>query len=138
MNRLKYWLSAKTVYHLHSPYLYQLYGEVLGPRLSRRTRIRLRPPRRYRQYHEEVYKLSNHFQVPCECVTDNECQFTLPDGSQIAVVRAPHRNKGAEQHWRQRQQEQLWRVSLDMYDVGVLLSNPRLSRQQIVLKRWGW
>lgn len=138
MNRLTYWLSAQTIYNLQSPYLYKLCGEVLCARISRSTRARLRLPRRHRQYHEEVYKLSNYFAARCTHVSECECQLALSDGSRIAVIRAPHCNKLAEQRWRQLQQEQPWRVALDMYDVGVLLSNPRLSRQRFVLKGWGW
>ena len=141
MNRITYWLTANTIYNIQSPSLYRLCGEVLCARLPHALRRRL--PRRHRKYHEALYKLSAHLgarAVPMGGAGDGMrgSLLALRDGRRVAVVCAPHASASAARHWGQLRQEREWRVSIDLYDVGVLLDDPRLSRQHIVLKGWGW
>lgn len=138
MNRWEYWLRADTQYRVHSPFVFDLYRKVLFARLDRTTRKRVCAPARDwrdRRFHELVYKLADHYGLT---LLDNDGDIALLEGSvpvaRVAVVRRPHRDARAEQLWRDLQADPTYRVSIDMYDAGVLLDNPKLHPQHFLLK----
>lgn len=167
MRRIGYWLRSQTQYALQSPYLYHLYGDVLYARLSRpmvqRLGLARMPPHR-RQYYEELYKLVNRFQprevllhhtedaTACRCIVlaapqaatgsslhgYASAEFVSPEGVNVALIQQPHRGTRHAARWRSLQQEDDYRVSIDLYDVGILIGNPHLSPQHLILKGWGW
>lgn len=167
MNRVSYWLRSQTRYGLHSPYIYRLYDEVLYAAL-RKSVMKQLPSKshhlRCRQYYEELFKLVNYFRpakvvlndaddaAACQCISLacpqaqkefspsalEDITFTVGKEETIALLKSPHRSAEQALHWQQLQQCGDYRVSLDLYDVGILLNNPHLSPQHFLLKGWGW
>ena len=62
MTRLHYWLHAQTQYNLHSPFLFEMYREVLFARLTPEERRQHGIPSGDR-YHELIYKCCNHYHL---------------------------------------------------------------------------
>ena len=138
MNRLEYWLRADTQYRVHSPFVFDLYRKVLFARLDRETQKRVCAPARKRcdrLFHELVYKLADHYGLR---LLQNDGDMAVLEGGnpveRVAVVRRPHRDSQVEQRWRNLQADSSYRVSIDMYDAGVLLDNPKLHPQHFLLK----
>lgn len=111
MTRLQFILRAQTAYHLQSPYLYRLYNEVLFARIPRRRRQALGLRTKSEALH---YKLRN----------------ALPDGS-FLFLSHPHRQ---EARWQEMQQEPRATVTLDLYHSGIVLLNPKLQKQHLLLR----
>ncbi len=166
MHYLRYLLTARTAYGLHSPALFRLYQEVLYARLSPHTAKRLqlrRLPRRCRQYHEVLFKLACRYapqrvllrrtdDATCRCLAcacpqaavqedatlHEDCLLLSATGERIALVCLPHGTPVQRQRWQQLREEGRYPVLLDLYQVGVLLDNPHLSAQYLMLKGVGW
>lgn len=164
MNRLAYWITAQTEYHLHSPMVFNLYGSVLFAPLDSDTRRALQLPRRHRQFYALAYKLADHFEVTAAATNRGEdavlrrclalarpdapllvqptggeelLEFvSMRDGRQheVCLVCAPHADRAAEQRWEQWLSRERYRVSIDLFDAAVLLSDPHLSRQHFLLR----
>lgn len=134
MNRLEYWLRAKTQYNLHSPYIFKLYNEVLFAHLDAATITRLGGGREA-LYRQMVYKLSRYY--PAAQVQDCEggtlLQGVNSDGD-ILIFPQPHHNAAAELRWNNLRGSDPWRVCVDMYDVGLLFSSRRLHPQYFMLR----
>ena len=52
----------------------------------------------------------------------------------VKVVCRPHHCRARELRWMAQQGNAKYHVSIDMFDVGLLLTNPKLHRQHFVLK----
>lgn len=139
MNRLQYWIAAQTQYELHSPFLFDMYRAVLFAELSRKTRQRLRRQASSRAdmpYVSLLYKLSDHYRLT-PSRQDSDCtvlQASDPEMGTFTVVRRPHRSAEAEQQWQQLMADPQYRVSIDLFDAGLLLTSPRLHPQHFLLK----
>lgn len=116
MNRLQHFLRAKTQFNLHSPFVYRLYTEVLFSRA---------PHRGCRRYDDVVWRLAHHYGVPC-----NEGRLVTPDGD-FVVVNRPHRN---EPQWQAIVADPQWQVTIDLFDSGIAIANPHLSKQHFILR----
>ncbi len=166
MSYLRYLLVARTAYGLHSPALFRLYQEVLYARLSPSTRQQLQlseQPRRRRQYYEVFYKLLRRYApqrvvlkevdtMIARCLTQTcpqtvvqtdteqqeDCLLLSAVGERIALVYLPHGSKARRERWQQLRRSNRYSVQLDLYHVGVLLNNPHLSPQYLMLKGRGW
>ena len=151
MTRLHYWLHAQTQYNIHSPFLFDMYREVLFARLTPEERRRHAIPRHDR-YRELLYKCCNHYHLevapdsqpapvlltstlltPTQFSTLNNCQ---PDTGQFSILllSRPHATPVAEQQWESLKADPTYQVSLDLYDVALLIRNPRLSPQHLLLR----
>lgn len=144
MTRLEYWIKAKTQYNIHSPFIFKLYNDVLFARTCGQL-----PPAsipswaaaapstqtKDRQYLEMIYKMSDHFAL--RCVSSDPLQ-TLLQGDEpmgkVLVVNRPHADKSAEARWTQLLADPSFRVSIDLYDVGLLLANTNLHPQHFILR----
>ncbi len=120
MNRLQHFLRAKTLYNLHSPFVYHLYTEVLFSRAEGEPRDR---------YEAVLWRLERHYGVDSER-RDGEAVLCCRDGC-FVVVDHPHRR---ETRWQELVEEPRFRVSIDLFSVGIVVDNPRLSRQCFLLR----
>lgn len=143
MNRIEYWIKAQTQYRVHSPFVFDMYRKVLFAPLDttcqRRMEQLLPHPiadRRDRPYHEIIFKLCDHYHLQVVCYDDDEavlqgdpCTFGT-----LKVVCRPHRCHARELRWTAQQGDTKYNVSIDLYDVGLLLSHPKLHSQHFLLK----
>ena len=156
MTRLKYWIVADTQYGVHSPFVFEMYRKVLFASVGKELRARMgegltevqaamvaAAPRRDREYHELVYKLRDHYGLSVVCYDEDEAvlQHTGNGGRPAAdgldtvkVVCRPHRNHARELRWRAQQGNEKYNVSIDMFDVGLLLMHCGQCRQHFVLR----
>lgn len=154
MNRLAYLLKAETCYHLHSPFMYELYDSVLTARLPQRKALGL--PRKGGCYYAMLYKMASHFDAT-EAWIDTDDSMALhclhlaaPNAVvhrgtnkevrlrcgtlRVALLQSPHRNKQSEQLWQQLCADSSYEVSIDMYDVGIALYRGGLHPQHFMLR----
>lgn len=117
MNRLTHLLRSQTAYHLHSPYIYRLYTQVL-----------IHHRRDYDSLVQSLARWSSSHRTDLSPAT---ARLQGPDG-EILVLRRPHADKAAEQHLHQLQQQ--YPVSIDLYRVALLIRNPKLHPQQFILR----
>lgn len=136
MNRLEYWIHADTQYNVHSPFMFDMYRKVLFARLSRSVRKVVASQYGERnRFKEMVYKLSDHYRL-------NVCHLSVDEAllegdgllSRVRVVAKPHRDKIREALWEALLNENDYDVSVDLFDVGLLITHPRLHRQHYLLK----
>lgn len=117
MNRITFLLKAKTQYNLHSPYVYNLYTEVLlghGRDLARLA------DRVERWFGAETRRNEGE-------------QVLLTKGEEhILLLSKPHADHHAEQ--RLEELEHQYHVCIDLYDMALLLDNPRLHAQHFLLR----
>lgn len=111
MSYLHFLLHATTAYGLHSPYLYRLYHEVLFAPIPRRRRRELGLHSRQATLR---YKL----------------EHSLPRGS-YQLMEHPHRH---EAQWEALCLQEGATACLDLYHSGLILFNPKLSKQHILLR----
>ena len=104
-------MKATSAYGLHSPYLYRLYREVLFARMPRRQRQHL--GLRTKQ-DELLYKLNR----------------SLPPESFVFMYH-PHRQ---EERWQRLCAMPHATACIDLYHSGIVLFNPKLSKQHILLR----
>ena len=157
MTRLYYWLHAQTQYNLHSPFLFDMYREVLFAPHTPEERRRHAIPRHDR-YRELLYKCCNHYhleiassqpaaanpspklgEVPegrrSVLIPTPNSQFSILNSQfSILIVSHPHATPAAEAQWESLKADPTYQVSLDLYDVALLIRNPRLSRQHFLLR----
>lgn len=135
MNRLQYWIKAQTQYGVHSPFVFDMYRKVLFARVGKDLRRQLGITHDA-PYHEMVYKLRDHYRLEVLCYDDDEAvlQGDPHQFGTIKVVCRPHSCKARELRWQAQQGNSKYRVSIDLYDVGLLLDNPKLHRQHFLLR----
>ena len=111
MNYVTFLLRAHTDFNLHSPFLYRLYREVLFAPLPRRRRKELG----LRSRQEELrYKLDD--------ALGPDAYLLMPH---------PHRD---EARWKALCAHPKATATLDLYHSGIVLFNPHLSKQHILLR----
>ncbi len=120
MNRLQYFLHAKTQFNLHSPFVYRLYTEVLFSRAKGTPHGR---------FAEVVWRLERHYNIASEHLDDTAVLDTS-DG-RFLVVNRPHRD---EQRWQSIIADPQWQVTIDLFSVGLAVENPRLHKQHFILR----
>ena len=132
MNRLQFWLHARTRYNLHSPFLFDLYDRVLLARLEGK---REPVPRRDRRYRDMVYKMSDFFSMQVTETTDDRTVL-VGEGvvKKAVVVRRPHRSSVVEKQWYAMSDTSDCNIVIDLFDVGLLIQNPHLRPQQFLLR----
>lgn len=120
-------LKSQTIYSVHSPGIYALCTEVLGARLRSSRALKDRS-----RYGQAVYKLARHFgALACEVEPD----LTLIDMTEpVMVFRRPYSSAKAERRWDELKADPRFRVSIDVFDYGVLLADHRLHRQHFMLR----
>ena len=137
MNRLQYLICAKTQYDIQSPFMYDLYQNVIAPKLDKATveANGIAPNDRFGQL---CYKLADHYGAtetkPTEALAGTDRLLSAADGSLIGVVRNPHRSKASEEAWNRLFKEQVVTLSVDLFDIGLVFTSPKLSKQHIVFR----
>lgn len=157
MTRLKYWMVADTQYGVHSPFVFEMYRKVLFASVGKALRGRMceglteketamvaSAPRKDRAYHELVYKLRDHYGLRVVCYDEDEAVLKHADTDAaglrgdgletVKVVCRPHRCHARELRWRAQQGNEKYNVSIDMYDVGVLMMHRGQCRQHFILR----
>lgn len=147
MNRIEFFLRAKTQYNLHSPFVFNLYREVLFASLAKTTRNSLGITSKHQ---ETLYKVVNHLQPQALYLTHDENKSLAQQasvhtdvelwkeqttrGNDMIVVAFPHRNGASEKQWNSLQQMENATAILDLYHTGIILFNPKLSKQLFLLR----
>lgn len=144
MNRVEYWIKAQTQYRIHSPFVFEMYRKVLFANVGDGAYeayvsglpAELRNDRTARRYVETVYKIQDYYHMRTLCMDADEAVLAAGCGGMegVKVVCHPHHRRARELRWMAQQANAKYNVSIDMYDVGVLITNPRLHRQQFVLR----
>ncbi len=133
MNRLQYFLHAKTLYNIHSPFVFNLYREVLFAKVNA---LRSDLPSSFSHRSSDlVFKLQDYYRLSRISIVD-DCillhnQSTI--GS-VLVVDGPHQSSAAENKWEQLCADPFYRVSIDLFDVGLLFSFSHLAPQHFILR----
>ena len=136
MNRLEYWIKADTQYNVHSPFVFDMYRKVLFARLSRRQKQQVRwhwgsaSP-----FFQMLYKVMDHYGM--EMVERGGNCAVLEGGgepSMVTIVDCPHGSASAEEDWERMKAGTDCQVTIDLYDVGLLIWHPKLHRQHFLLK----
>ena len=144
MTRIEYWIKAQTQYRVHSPFVFEMYRKVLFARVdadaykafAAQLPADMLYDRRCRRYIETVYKMQDYYHLRMVCFDSDEA--VLEGGREglegVKVVCRPHHCRARELRWMAQQGNAKYDVSIDMFDVGLLLTNLKLHRQHFVLK----
>lgn len=135
MNRLQYILAAKTQYNIQSPFLFELYSEVLNSRLGQEERVRCGIARGD-CYAQLRYKLRDHYAaVPVEDDRWPEGDLlSSADIGLIGIVRSPHRDRHSEECWSRIVDDPKVTLSVDLFDIGLFFTYAKLTKQHILLR----
>lgn len=138
MNRLEYWIKAQTQYRVHSPFVFDMYRKVLFARLPKDISRRLAAEHadQRRCYRELVYKLQDHYHLRAVCYDADEAVLVGDPGTfgTLKVVCRPHSSRLRELRWNAQCGNTKYTVSIDLFDVGLLMGHPKLHRQHFLLK----
>lgn len=138
MNRLEYWIKAQTQYRVHSPFVFDMYRKVLFARLPHSIAQRLATEHgdQCRRYREMVYKLQDHYHLRTVCYDMDEAVLEGDPNTfgTLKVVSRPHGSRLRELRWQAQCGNTKYNVSIDLFDVGLLLSHPKLAKQHFLLK----
>ena len=136
MNRLEYIVCAKTQYDIQSPFVYDLYENVLLPKLDRAALARLGLSR-HDKFGQLRYKIADHYGATAAensaALRGADTVLATGEGL-IGLVRRPHRDKGSEQEWQKIFKEPDVTLSVDLFDAGLVFTSKRLSRQHFVFR----
>lgn len=139
MNRLHYFLFAKNQYNIQSPFMYDLYENVLAPKLDRPTLARLGLGRRDR-FGQLRYKLADHYgatEISADTMLDGtDIVLATSDDGLIGLVKQPHRSRVSEKQWSRLVKEHEVTLSVDLYDTGLVFTSKRLSKQHILFREF--
>lgn len=137
MTRFQYILKAKDGYSIQSPFVYDLYYNVLTARLDKEC-MRMNHLSGRDIHSQLLYKILDHYNAREIEDTDTwlstDKTIVMPDGSMIGLLYAPHSDKEREKLW-----EEIWRnhevtVSVDIYHTGIIFSSKKLSKQHFLLR----
>lgn len=132
MNRIAYLLKAKTQYNIHSPFVFELYNNVLATKLSPKVQQEMGTLTLYK---ELTYKLQHYYHTDCQPLSESQNLLTQQNGNMhMLVVAKPHKDTCSEKEWEFLKSQ--WPVSIDLYDIGLLVNNPKLHPQHFLLRTW--
>lgn len=140
MTCLKFILTAKTQYNIQSPFLFELYSEVISPTLDKAllNQLNINPRDRIAQLQ---YKLHNHYNIqPIEWSAYSSLadipgtQAALPAENNIILFPIPHKNKSTEKAWQNLHSQPWVSLSVDLYYAGLAFTSPKLSKQHFLLR----
>ncbi|MBQ7280505.1 MAG: hypothetical protein IJR13_07285 [Bacteroidales bacterium] len=133
MTRLGYWIKAKTLYDIHSPFVYDLCRNVLYARAPEEA-VAARDGHT-RRFATLLYMLKDYLSLS---EMRSEGNTLLLGGNdtwgRVLMVDAPHADRKAEHQWTALCADEAYRVSIDLYDVGLLFTNSHLHRQHFLLR----
>lgn len=127
MTRLRYWLTAKTQYNIHSPFIFDLYNDVLFAQVGKE--------KRRDAYSSLVFKFAEHFGLKTISNDANQTIFEpSKDFERLLIVNQPHCDAQAEKRFESLSDSPDYNVVLDLYDAAVLFSRPSMHAQKYLLK----
>ena len=133
MTWIGYCIKAKTLYNIHSPFVFDMYQNVLFARV--RSGLKARTDGHSRRFGELRYKLMDYYSLKEVQADDHTALLAGGDDiGSILIVDRPHASKEAEQRWAALCGDERYRVSIDIYRVGLLLTNRHLHREHFLLK----
>lgn len=135
MNRLKYLLTSKTQYNIQSPFLFDLYSEVLNAWICKEEcdRLGIAYGDRYAQLR---YKIGDYY-LASPIVSDDwyaDDLFSSPEVGIIGMVRTPHKDRNRENKWLSQVSSSKVTLSVDLFDIGIFFTCEKLSKQHILLR----
>lgn len=135
MNRFGFILKAKTQYSIQSPFLFDLYSNVVAPRLDRRFASTHGIDSRDR-YAQILFKISDHYRATDISLGEWSLDDLLrtPDGNCIGLVRQPHSNKIREAEWSHLVADPRVTLSVDLFHTGLIFTSSKLSKQHWLLR----
>ncbi|MCR4817212.1 MAG: hypothetical protein K5842_08560 [Bacteroidales bacterium] len=135
MNKVTFILKAKSQYNIQSPFLFDLYQNVIAPQMDRSLLSASGIDARDR-YAQLLYKLCDHYQAveteKGDWLVDNLMRNA--DGSFIGVLRSPHRDKLQESVWKRTVDDPRVTLSVDLYNCGIIFTSRKLSKQHWLLR----
>ena len=135
MNRLSYILKAKTQYNIQSPFLFDLYSNVIVPRVGKEL-LKSTGDKTTDKVNRMIFKLMDHYgakKVEAKQLNVDH-ELATSDGDHIGLVVKPHRDKKREKEWATLVKEQIITLSVDLYDMGLVFTSPKLSKQHWLLR----
>lgn len=140
MKRLLHYIIAKNQYNIQSPFLYDLYCNVISARMSS-SQIEEAGLARSDRFGQLCHKLADHYHaLPYDKhyfgMTEHlELNImTMSDGSIICAAEGIHRSKKSEQEWQAIVKEPKVTLSVDLYDYGIVFTSRKLSKQHFLLR----
>ena len=135
MNKLEFILRAKDQYSIQSPFLFDLYSNVIAPRVDRHSLASLAISNSD-LYAQLLFKLSDHYRASAikldGWTLDNILQ--TPQGDLIGLFRQPHHNKTSESQWAHLVNTPCVTLSVDLFHTGLVFTSPKLSKQHWLLR----
>ena len=118
---LKYRRKAQGKYHLHSPFVFELYESVLEkayevPRCARNDNA----------FYEALDEKLKSF------INDNPLIFKSDDV--VMIVKGIHRNKQNEADWERLRADEKVRLSIDCWRFGMVFMMDRIKKEHYILK----
>ncbi len=139
MNRLQYLICAKTQYNIQSPFLFDLYQNVLAPKLDSSTLkiYGIAKKDRFAQLH---FKLANHYNAKdtpeFSALNGTDVLLATNDGCLIGMMNHPYSSKNSEERWHNLVKEQSVTLSVDLYDIGLVFTSKLLSKQHLLFREF--
>lgn len=115
--------------------MYSLYDNVLSARLDGELRACLQLEEGDR-YAEIRYMLQDYYtakRVVDECWPVDDL-LSSPDIGLVGMVRSPHTGKERESGWRALTQRKEVTLSVDLFDIGIVFTCDKLSKQNVVFR----
>ena len=139
MNRLHYLICAKTQYDIQSPFMFDLYQNVIAPKLDKTT-LESNGIAKGDRFGQLCYKLADHYSATetehIDALAGADRLLSMFDGELIGVVRDPHHSKASEEAWDRLFKEQVVTLSVDLFDIGLVFTSPKLSKQHILFREF--
>lgn len=114
MNRsyLRYFIKRKGKFHLHSPFVYSFYMEVLN--------------RLPHDYEEELkIRIDKFASTHSNLFSDND---------NIFIINGIHKDKKADKIWNDIVKNPDYRLTMDCYRFGIVFTMNRIVKQHFILK----
>jgi len=139
MTYLEFYLKAKTQFFLHSPFIYTLYQKVLFAPLSKSRRKELGINNREE---ELIYKISDYLQpqhlftinIETQVAENHPWNNQEPQPHDIIFVNHPHGTSENQKLWNTLCQHPAATATIDTYHAGIILFDPKLSKQHYLLR----
>ena len=135
MNRLSFILQAKTQYNIQSPFLFDLYSNVIIPKVGKNL-LHGSGIKNTEKVDQMLFKLMDHYGAVYvkEKKMNVDYELVYNDGAHIGLMVKPHKSIDREKEWARLVKEQIVTLSVDLFDIGLVFTSPKLSKQHWLLR----